>query len=84
MVQDGEDWRAGSTYDYLDDLTASDLAWEWLRRNQRYGEDYSAIEEGKGDPDTARRRLRSLWGLRFRGLARSTRSRRAGPLAWSV
>src|SRR3546814_6613961 len=43
MKPDTSRWRSSSTYDYLDDLIPSDLAWEWLRRNTGYQRDYSEI-----------------------------------------
>ncbi|MER9586297.1 DUF6499 domain-containing protein [Mesorhizobium sp. M0276] len=65
MRPDTSQWRSSSTYDYLDDLVAADLAWEWLRRNANYQRDYAEVE----DTDTDRQRLAHLvqtrWGLRF-------------------
>lgn len=34
------DWKNLSAYDYLNDTPARDLAWEFLRRNKNYYEDY--------------------------------------------
>src|SRR3546814_14128414 len=53
MKPDTSRWRSSSTYDYLDDLIPSDLAWEWLRRNTGYQRDYSEIEPR---PSAARHR----------------------------
>jgi hypothetical protein len=36
MTPDASLWRSPAHYDHIDDLTASDLAWEWLRRNDAY------------------------------------------------
>ncbi|MER9291522.1 DUF6499 domain-containing protein [Mesorhizobium sp. M0510] len=44
MRPDTSLWRSSSTYDYLDDLVAADLAWEWLRRNPDYQRDYAEAE----------------------------------------
>ncbi|WP_152536167.1 transcriptional regulator domain-containing protein [Mesorhizobium loti] len=65
MRPDTSQWRSSSTYDYLDDLVAADLAWEWLRRNADYQRDYAESER----PDAHRERLMNMvrmrWGLRF-------------------
>ena len=42
MTPDASIWRF-SEYDHLDTLTASDLAWEWLRRNDAYDADFEAV-----------------------------------------
>ena len=41
MTPDASRWRSSETYDYLDSLDAPDLAWEWLRRNPEYQEDWA-------------------------------------------
>ena len=33
MPSDLSGWRSTAGYDYVERLGASDLAWEWLRRN---------------------------------------------------
>lgn len=51
------DWRDDHQYDHFDDLGISGLAWECLRRNLHYREDYDLMREGGGAP--------ADWGLRF-------------------
>lgn len=41
----GLNWKEESDYDYLDDLSLSQLAFEYLRRNKRYQSDYRKITE---------------------------------------
>ena len=43
MTPDASTWRSSAEYDHLDALTASDLAWEWLRRNDAYDTDFEAL-----------------------------------------
>ncbi|MBI1620549.1 transcriptional regulator domain-containing protein [Aquamicrobium zhengzhouense] len=64
MTPDASTWRS-SEYDHLDRLTASDLAWEWLRRNDAYDADFEAVASDPGDPEPLTDRIRQRWGLRF-------------------
>jgi hypothetical protein len=36
MTPNASTWRSSADYEHLDVLTPSDLAWEWLRRNDAY------------------------------------------------
>lgn len=65
MTPDASTWRSSLEYDHLDVLTASDLAWEWLRRNEAYDADFGAATAGHGDPEPLTERIRQRWGLRF-------------------
>lgn len=65
MPKDSSGWEAASDYDYLDALGASDLAWEWLRRNERYERDFAAFDHGTPETSDARDLIRERWGLRF-------------------
>ncbi len=60
MSPDASRWRSSEAYDYLEELPASDLAWEYLRRNPDYQDDFEAARER---PEAAGRVAR--WGLRF-------------------
>jgi len=66
------DWRSSRAYDYLRDLNAGGVAWEFLRRNQEYRVDYAnpqfraALEAGVPGPE-------QRWGLRFRGRSNAPR-----------
>ena len=65
MTPDASTWRSSAEYDHLDALTASDLAWEWLRRNDAYDTDFEASVAGRGDPEPLTEHIRQRWGLRF-------------------
>ena len=65
MRKDASAWEATSDYDYLDTLGASDLAWEWLRRNERYEHDFAVFDRASPDSGDARDLIRERWGLRF-------------------
>ena len=67
MTPDASIWRSSVEYDHLDALTASDLAWEWLRRNDAYDTDFEALLACHGDPESLTEHIRQRWGLRFPG-----------------
>ncbi len=65
MSEEGS-WRTDSAYDYIDDLNAPDIAWEFLRRNHDYRREYSELQRlGHLAPDKARA-LSDRWGLSLR------------------
>lgn len=74
MTPDASQWRMSAHYDHVDDLTASDLAWEWLRRNDDYDHDYEKLGSADADQRVLIEKIRREWGLRFpdRSPARST------------
>ena len=74
MTPDASTWRSSARYDHLDELTASDLAWEWLRRNDDYDADFEASRTGQGDPEPLTEHIRQRWGLRFPSRSRSRTS----------
>jgi hypothetical protein len=61
-----QDWRSPKTYDYLQDLNSSDLAWEFLRRNADYRADF-ATTDIRAALDAGAAGSTRRWGLRFRG-----------------
>lgn len=65
MRPDTSQWRSSSAYDYLDDLIASDLAWEWLRRNADYQRDYDQVGQADVDRQHLTNTVRMRWGLQF-------------------
>ncbi len=64
MTPDASSWRT-SQYEHLDALTASDLAWEWLRRNDAYDADFQTSAAEPHDAKSLTDRIRRRWGLRF-------------------
>ena len=81
MSFDPTHWRSASQYDYVETLTAPDLAWEWLRRNAGYQRDYVSARRKKEDPHELTRTVRQSWGLRFPGRSATGRSGSRGLLA---
>lgn len=81
MTPDASGWRSSERYEHVEDMTATDVAWEWLRRNESYDKDFRALADTKDDPGTLIEKIGQRWGLRFpRGpIAGSDRS--AGDLA---
>lgn len=67
-------WRISTAYDYVNELDAPDLAWEFLRRNPEYQQDYNRLKQRGLGEDQAAAALLAKWGLSFRG-----RSRPSGP-----
>ncbi|WP_408903794.1 transcriptional regulator domain-containing protein [Rhodopila sp.] len=67
MRPDTTRWRSSSSYDYVDDLYAPDVAWEALRRNRRYQQDYGQSAHRTADADRLVELVRQRWGLRFPG-----------------
>ena len=50
-------------YDRAEQLGASDLGWEWLRRNERYDQDYRAFARSDTDKGEMTERIGERWGL---------------------
>ncbi|WP_246299809.1 transcriptional regulator domain-containing protein [Sinorhizobium psoraleae] len=69
MRPDTSQWRSSSTYDYVDDLSCPDLAWEFLRRNPGYQQDFLALQQTTADRKALLLALRQRWGLQFRNCA---------------
>lgn len=79
MKPDISQWRSSPSYDYVDDLTAPDIGWEWLRRNAEYQRDYADLQRVT---DTRIIDLVSRnWGLRFPRAALAQGARSFGLLA---
>ncbi|WP_349365522.1 MAG: DUF6499 domain-containing protein [Nitratireductor rhodophyticola] len=73
MSPDTNRWRSSSTYDYLDHLTAPDVGWEWLRRNDDYRRDFDALRKARLQTPDLIERASVRWGLRFRCRAKAQR-----------
>lgn len=67
-------WRSESAYEYVDELDPAELAWEFLRRNSEYREDFLRASSGVMSP-SGRAALASKWGLPFRAGSRAQRTR---------
>ena len=67
MSEGGSDWRDGSAYDYFDDLTPEQAAFEFLRRNPDYAKSYRAPQGDEPVSTQTSARTDTHWGLRFRG-----------------
>ncbi|WP_443025176.1 transcriptional regulator domain-containing protein [Sphingomonas sp. QA11] len=66
-MSEDETWRSETAYDYIDNLTPGDVAWEFLRRNPDYRKAYQdLVSSGWLSPEAAEE-FANLWGLRFRG-----------------
>lgn len=76
MVPDISRWRSSATYDFVDDLVSPDLAWEWLRRNQKYQHDYRSILSENTEAAAGAAQLQKHWGLCFPDTAFPERQRR--------
>ena len=79
MPSDESGWRSTAGYDYVERLGASDLAWEWLRRNKHYAQDYATLSKAAPDDVALKTALLDKWGLRFRSRSdiASTKDQRA-------
>ena len=73
MSEGGSDWRDGRAYDYFDDLTPEQAAFEFLRRNPDYAKSYRAPQGDEPDSTQTSARTDTHWGLRFRGLPEAPR-----------
>ena len=67
MMPEPSRWRQPTNYDHIEKLTASDLAWEWLRRNEAYDRDFARFSQREVDPQALTEEIRQRWGLRFPG-----------------
>jgi len=67
MSAEQSQWRSSENYDYVDRLSASDIAWEWLRRNQEYQRDYQKLSGARVPTLNLLERASTRWGLRFPG-----------------
>jgi hypothetical protein len=81
VTPDATRWRSSASYDHVEGLAASDLAWEWLRRNDAYDEDFEALMQADADPQPLTDKIRRRWGLRFPRGPAPTSADRAGLLA---
>ena len=66
-MPDGAGWRSSEATAYLDDVQRSGFAWEFLRRDPLYRQDYQEMNrllEAPNDLEAALA-LAKRWGLNF-------------------
>ncbi|MBN9134891.1 MAG: DUF2285 domain-containing protein [Phyllobacterium sp.] len=61
MKPDTSQWRDPQAYMFVKGADANAIAWEFLRRNPHYQQDFATSRSTK-----AVRALRKRWGLQFR------------------
>lgn len=61
MKPDTSKWRDPQAYTFVKGASADVIAWEFLRRNSQYQQDFAASRSAKATPA-----LRKRWGLQFR------------------
>ncbi|TXL72398.1 hypothetical protein FHP25_25480 [Vineibacter terrae] len=81
MTPDASGWRSSVRYAHVADMTASDIAWEWLRRNESYDSDFQALAASKDEPHALTDEIGQRWGLRFPGGPDAGTTRSASDLA---
>ncbi|WP_081440983.1 transcriptional regulator domain-containing protein [Ancylobacter novellus] len=59
-------WQSSEAYAFVDALSPAQLAWEWLRRNEAYRQDFAILRAAAGaEEETLAALMRARWGLRF-------------------
>ncbi|MGR9281415.1 transcriptional regulator domain-containing protein [Rhizobium johnstonii] len=72
MMPEQGKWRISTAYDYLEELDAPDLAWEFLRRNPEYKHDFEQLSDIQSVDGVLAEALSQKWGLSFRGRSRQS------------
>jgi hypothetical protein len=75
------DWRSPNYVDALKQLDRAGFAWEFLRRNPTYREDYENVSKDPEDDDTNKVAVGHPWGLSFRLRSHAPRFPGIGGLA---
>ncbi|WP_246495724.1 transcriptional regulator domain-containing protein [Ameyamaea chiangmaiensis] len=65
-MSEEENWRSEAAYDYIDQLTTSELAWEFLRRNPDYRRSFQELLSSGRLSDETATAFAQQWGLCFR------------------
>lgn len=65
-MSEEESWRSETAYDYIDQLTTSELAWEFLRRNPDYRTAFQGLLSSGRLTDETATAFAQQWGLCFR------------------
>lgn len=58
-------WRSSERYGYIEHLASSELAWEWLRRNDDYRHDFEAVQDDFAADTVTVEAVTLKWGLQF-------------------
>lgn len=75
------DWRSPDYVEALKGLDRAGFAWEFLRRNPAYRDDYADIAEDPDNQELSPAAVGRRWGLSFRLRSGTRRLCRAGPVA---
>jgi len=75
------DWRSASAVETLHRLDRGGFAWEFLRRNPRYRNDYNQIRKGVPRATLVTEAVGQRWGLCFRLRSQAGICRCSGHLA---
>lgn len=73
MIPDRSRWRSPEPYTYIERLSPPELAWEWLRRNEAYQQDFTASQTSGVTNPKVLDALRNKWGLRCPAVASNRR-----------
>ncbi|WP_372090768.1 transcriptional regulator domain-containing protein [Tistrella mobilis] len=76
-MSEEESWRSEAAYDYIDQLTTSELAWEFLRRNPDYRRSFQELLSSGRLSDETATAFAQQWGLCFRIRSKHHRARPA-------
>ncbi len=76
-MSEEQSWRSEAAYEYIDQLTTSELAWEFLRRNPDYRIAFQALLSSGRLSDETASSFAEQWGLYFRSRPRHHSSRPA-------
>ncbi len=75
------DWRSPDYVEALKDLDRAGFAWEFLRRNPAYRDDYDRIDEDPQESELSPEMVGGNWGLSFRPRPLTRCDSRAGFMA---
>ena len=74
-------WRSPDYVEALKDLDRAGFAWEFLRRNPAYRDDYAEIADNPDESELSPGAVGWRWGLSFRLRSGTRRFCRAGSVA---
>jgi len=60
------DWRSEQDYANFEKAETADIAWEWLRRDNEYEQEFRSLTTAARSSGTPHQ-FRKKWGLSFRG-----------------